>query len=151
MSKANKIYAYFRLSGVNLNPHEITTFVNIQPTQSWKTGDLDTSPRGRRMVRKFSAWKVESKLAPSGEPDLTRDVEMHVESVLEQLQPGWEALTKISSQYEALICCVVYAYSHMPAIHFNRQITRKVSELNASIDIDVYCLGGLDKEQCIDL
>jgi hypothetical protein len=95
--------------------------------------------RGKPTIRKFSVWKVKSKLAPSEELDPTRELEIHIESVFEQLQPGWQQLAQISYQYEALICCVVYAYSHVPAISFNQQIIHKASELSAGIDLDMYC------------
>ncbi|WP_071777210.1 DUF4279 domain-containing protein [Coleofasciculus chthonoplastes] len=138
-SKTNEIYAYFRLSGVDLDPDEITKIVGVKPTQTWKTGDVVVRSRGKPTIRKFSVWKVKSKLAPSEELDPTRELEIHIESVFEQLQPGWQQLAQISYQYEALICCVVYAYSHVPAISFNQQIIHKASELSAGIDLDMYC------------
>lgn len=140
MSKANEIYAYFQLSGVNLDPNEITSIVGVKPTQAWKKGDLVVRPRGKDTIRKFSAWKVKSQLSSSEALDPTRELEIYVESVFEQLQPGWQQLAQIGFQYEALICCVVYAYSHMPAIYFNQQIIQKASELSAGIDVDMYCL-----------
>ena len=138
MSKINKIYAYFRLSGVDFDPDEITAKVGIEPTQTWKTGDLVIRPKGRRVTRKFSIWEVKSKLDPLGELDPTEVLDLHVESVFEQLEPGWESLVKICPDYDALICGVIYAYTDMPAISLTKENIKKISELNAGIDIDVY-------------
>ena len=138
MDKINKIYAYFRLSGVDFDPDEITAKVGIEPTQTWKTGDLVIRPKGRRVTRKFSIWEVKSKLDPLGELDPTEVLDLHVESVFEQLEPGWESLVKICPDYDALICGVIYAYTDMPAISLTKENIKKISELNAGIDIDVY-------------
>lgn len=138
MDKINKIYAYFQLSGVALDPDEITAKVGIEPTQTWKTGDLVIRPKGRRVTRKFSIWEVKSKLDPLGELDPTEVLDLHVESVFEQLEPGWESLVKICPDYDALICGVIYAYTDMPAISLTKENIKKISELNAGIDIDVY-------------
>ncbi|HBE17942.1 MAG TPA: hypothetical protein DEG17_17565 [Cyanobacteria bacterium UBA11149] len=138
MDKINEIYAYFRLSGVDLDPDEITAKVGIEPTETWKTGDLIIRPKGRRVTRKFSLWKVKSKLDPLGELDPTEVLDLHVESVFEQLEPGWESLVKICRDYDALICGVVYVYTDMPAICLTKENIKKISELNAGIDIDVY-------------
>lgn len=138
MDKINEIYAYFRLSGVDFDPDEITAKVGIKPTETCKTGDLVIRPKGRPVTRKLSIWKVKSKLDPLGQLDPTEVLDLHVESVFEQLEPGWESLVKICPDYDALICGVIYAYTEMPAISLTKENIKKISELNAGIDIDVY-------------
>jgi hypothetical protein len=140
MAKTNEVYAYFQLSGVELDPDQITTQVGIKPTKTWKTGDVVVYPNGRTTTRtrKFSVWEVRSQLNPAAELDPTQALDLHLESVFRQLETGWESLVQVCLHYEALVCGVIYAYTDIPAIHFNKEQIKKISDLNAGIDIDVY-------------
>lgn len=137
-----KISAYFRLSGQNLEPEDITALVGVIPTNSWRTGDL-IDPRLKKR-RKYNAWIVESQLDKSAELD------EHIKAVFEKLQPGWESLVKISPQFDTFICGVIYAYSYIPAINFDKYIIQKAGELNAGIDVDLYSFLENEKGNSVD-
>ncbi|MFE1746281.1 DUF4279 domain-containing protein [Coleofasciculus sp. H7-2] len=127
-----EISAAFTLTGFDFNPEEITAKVGIIPTKIWKVGDLIHPKAGIR--RKRNGWSLESKLEKSAE------LEDHIKSVLEQIQPGWLPMVEISSRYEAEIDCVVYVRGQVPAIHFDKDIVEQAAKLNAEIDVDLYVL-----------
>ena len=131
----SKISASFTLTDFKCLPEEITSILGIMPTKTWKIGDL-ISPRGRRYYE-FNGWRLQSELQDSAE------LEEHVVSVLTKLQPSRKALIELCSQYDSEISCVIYASDRdeqVPAIHFEPSIVKKISELNAAIDVDMYLL-----------
>ncbi|HBB34111.1 MAG TPA: hypothetical protein DDZ80_31015 [Cyanobacteria bacterium UBA8803] len=127
-----KISVSFRLAGIDFNPEEITALVGIIPSKTWKIGDL-IDPRSS-IRRKCNGWSLESKL------DKSTNLDEQIKSVFEQLQPGWQSLVEICARHDALIDCAIYVYKQVPAIHFDKDIVRKATELNAEIDVDLYFL-----------
>ena len=129
----SEISASFTLTGLDFEPEEITAKVGIIPSEIWRVGDLISQ---RATIRhKHNGWSVNSKLEKSA------DLEDHVQSVLEQLQPGWLSLVELCKRYYAEIECVIYIVGDdRPAIHFDKHIMQQVAELNAEIDVDLYVL-----------
>lgn len=129
----SEIYAYFMLTGIELDPDEVTAKLSINPTESWRKGDL-INARGTRR-HKENGWSVYSKIEKSA------DLEEHINSVLEQLQAGWIPLLELCKCYAAEIACVIYyRRGSIPAIHFDRDIVAQAAKLNAEIDVDFYIL-----------
>ena len=129
----SEIYAYFMLTGMEFDPDEVTAKVSIKPTETWRKGDL-ISTRGTRR-HKQNGWSVYSKI------EKYADLEEHINSVLEQLQPGWIPLRELCKVCEAEISCVIYYRSgSVPAINFDKYIVEKIHQLNATIDVDFYVL-----------
>lgn len=129
----SEIYAYFMLTGMEFDPDEVTTKVSINPTETWRKGDL-INTRGTRR-HKENGWSVYSKIEKSA------DLEEHINSVLEQLQAGWIPLLELCKCYAAEIACVIYyRRGSVPAIHFDPDIVAQAAKLNAEIDVDFYVL-----------
>jgi Domain of unknown function (DUF4279) len=136
---ATETYAYFLLTGTDLNPEEITRKVGITPTQIFLKGDR-IHPKGSR-TRDRSGWQVKSSL------EQETDIEAHVRSVLEKLKTGWQPLIEIienAPKYEAVINCVMY-YTPEEAgsgsgFHLDRSILDQIHQLKAEIDFDLYVL-----------
>jgi hypothetical protein len=125
----SEVYAYFLLIGVDFQPDEITAQVGITPTKTWTKGDLRLP--GAVVRHQENGWMVLSKL------DRSADLEEHIKSVLEQLQPSWDILQKLCLLHSAEFACVVYSYGgDRPAIHFDREVIKQVNELNSTIDVD---------------
>jgi hypothetical protein len=135
-----EISAAFLLYNFDFDPDEITNLLKISPTKVKRIGDL-INPKGTRRYT-HNSWRIESKLQKSD------GLEEHINSIFEQLQPSWQSLASLCSQYEAEISCIIYINSEqIPAIHFSKDIIRKVHELNAEIDVDLYILLGEDNEK----
>lgn len=131
-----EIFVAFVLIGFKCEPEEITETLGIVPTQTWKVG----TPIGKRGIGRYedNGWQVKSKL------EKYADLESHIQSVLQQLEPAWESLAKISALYYTELSCHIYLYDdeQVPAIHFEQEVVRKIAELNAEIDVDIYVLPG---------
>ena len=84
--------------------------------------------------RKSNGWSLKFNL------DKSVELDEPIKSIFEKLQPSWQSLVEICKQYDPMINCAVYGYQQIPAIYFDKDIVRKVAELNAEIDVDVYYL-----------
>jgi Domain of unknown function (DUF4279) len=131
-------YAYFLLTGTDLNPEEITRKVGITPTQTFLKGDR-IHPKGSR-TRDRSGWQVRSSL------EQETDIEAHVRSVLEKLKTGWQPLIETieNARHEAFINCVMYYTPEETGsgagFHLDRSILDQIHQLGAEIDFDLYVL-----------
>jgi hypothetical protein len=127
----SELSASFMLLGQEFDPAQVTAWVGLTPSRTWRIGDLVQPPAILRHKR--NGWVLDSTLPASA------DLEEHVKSVLERLQPSWAVLVELALQYDTVISCVVYSYGgDRPAMHFDKDIVKRAAELNAAIDIDLY-------------
>lgn len=125
--------ASLTLTGLDLDPEQITRRTSISPSKTWRLGEKVDD---RSVLRyQHNGWRLTSGLPKQ------RDLEEHVESVLTQIRSSWSVLTQLGATYDAEMACVVYSYGgDRPPIHLSKGVLRRVSELNADIDIDLYVL-----------
>ena len=124
-----EIFVYFMLTGKDFNPEAITDKLGIAPTKTFRAGELiqaKASPRWQQ-----NGWLLESSLHKSAE------LEEHIKSICEKLQPGWNTLRELGQVCEAVFDCAVYVYEYVPALCLEKNIVKKVAELNARIVLDV--------------
>jgi len=129
-----EIRVWFTLTGLDLDPNEITTATNLEPSKAWRKGDL-IDPRRPARRHKEGGWSI-----ASGCED-TVDIESQIKALLKRLCPARQALVSLGKRYDAEVECVMYIYGgERPAEHFDRDAVRQMAELNASIDVDLYIL-----------
>ena len=127
----SEVYAGFELFGTELNPDEVTGLVGITPSRAWRIGDPQRPPIPG--VHKNSGWILKSDLP------LSAYLDDHVMWVLERLRPSWSEFARLGAQYEAIISCVVKSYGgDRPPITFEPEVVKRVAELNAALDVDLY-------------
>jgi Domain of unknown function (DUF4279) len=131
-----QIISSFLLSHFQEEPEEITNLLQITPSQTWKTGDL-IHPKSR-LLRDHNGWEMK--------PDLNKEdkeLESQLLSLIERLNRSWGKLVELTSNdyYCAEISIVINVYGNdVPAINFSPEVIKKIAEINASIDIDLYVL-----------
>lgn len=123
--------AAFTLCGRDLDPDRVTEITGIQPSKTWRTGELINS---RATVRyEENGWTLSSSVPG--------DLDQEITEVLDHLRPAWSEFVALGSRYYAEISCVVYSYGgDRPPIHFDRGVVGSAAELNAAIDVDLYIL-----------
>ena len=131
MSEPNEIYAYFTVTGDDLDPAEITTAVGFSPTDSWKKGDLN--PRNGR-ERKFGRWSLYSRLARSEE------FEAHIADVLAQLDQNPDGFKEVSDAYNGCMQLVGYFHSYYPGLYFTSETVQGLAKYKLGVDHDFYYL-----------
>ncbi|MDX2230510.1 MAG: DUF4279 domain-containing protein [Leptolyngbyaceae cyanobacterium bins.349] len=134
---ASECYASFVLTGLDLNPDEITAKTGVIPTKTWRVGDL-ISPQATIRYQ-HNGWRLSSqrKFVDFEDAD---DLADHVRAVLEQLHVSWQTFVEVGAQFDSEVCCIIYTGGERPAIHFDRAILNQLSELNAELDVDLYVL-----------
>ena len=111
-------------------PEQITKIVGIPCDKSWRIGDK----RGKSILtHKKNAWALCSNLSNSD------SIQEQVEKLLERLSPYKNKIKKISENDNVQFSCIIHT-STSPALHFSMAIMRKICQLGASLDIDLYLI-----------
>jgi len=144
MPRKNEFSAALTVLEFDCEPEELTYLVGVQPSKSWKKGDLinpfkDPSIKTSIKIERrheFNGWSVSSKI------DSSFELSKHIESVFNQLQDNWTNLVTVCSHYYVELQCVVYIReeNNVPAIFFEKDVIHKLSELSGEIDVDMYVL-----------
>jgi len=127
----NRILVHFTLTGTGFEPDEVTTATGLSPDKVWRVGDVIG---GSRRTYEHNGWRL-----ASGTGD-TLDVGEQLEALLGRLEPARSGLERFMTTEHAEIGCVVYAHESVPEMHFSREALRRVADLGAGIDVDLYCL-----------
>lgn len=127
----SKIQVYFALKG-DFDPDTVTQVVNIIPTKVHRKGEQHSQFKIKH-PRSKSSWCVYSDVGED------QDLETHVDNVLKKLEGSWQSLVSMSAQHEAWLNCVVHSYGgDNPSIGLDREVLKKLAELNAAFDVDLY-------------
>lgn len=123
----------FLLSG-DISPEEITNFLGVSPTQSWHKGDL---VKGTTMIRKFNGWL----LSFMEEVD-SNELDDHIRPILSILLPKKDVIADLIDKYklDAEISCTIYLVDETPVGYLSPEIVTGMSDLQASLDIDIILL-----------
>ncbi len=123
--------AAFTLAAVDLDPGHVTAVTGVQPSKTWRTGDLIDPRTPLRYTH--NGWRVDSKISA--------DLDEQIRDVYSRLQPAWAQFEELGERYYAEISCVLYIYGGArPPMHFDREIVERAAQLHAAIDIDLYVL-----------
>ncbi len=136
MSRPNEQYAYFAVTG-SFDPEEITSRAGVDPSDSWRTGDLH--PR-TRLECKFSRWSLHSRL-PRTEP-----LESHIKDVLDRLDQNPEGFASLSRDHGGCMQLVGYFHEGYPGLHFDADLTVRLGKYGLSVDFDFYYLWSDQRE-----
>ena len=130
--KTSKIVVSFRIMEFTCSHGEITKALGIQPTMTWSPGD---KVRNTRLVHKEKGWSIDINLEDAA------DWHEQVERLLSEVHPFHQDLVRICGDYYAELACIFYlASDERPEIHFTPQQLRKLADLHAHIDVDLYLL-----------
>ena len=112
-----------------LNPHEITELLGIQPTSSWKKGEI------------FSKWPVQAQIngweLESGLPR-TADVDGHLNALKEKIGQATNKVVKLAQQWNAYINYVHYVKGYGSAVVLDKKWIKWSGDLGFGIVVDTY-------------
>jgi hypothetical protein len=121
--------AYFRLTGFEQSPEEISKLIGLEPSRSWATGSERSNSK---IPYDTSAWILESRLSESA------SLEYHLEDLLNQLEPFAGRIVALPSPHASWIEMVGYFDERYPGLSLDTKLLRRVSALGASLDFDFY-------------
>src|SRR6266508_874114 len=118
------------LRGPTLDPDEVTNRLGMRPSRARAPGIL--SPVTGRPYPD-GAWIVESDQPPWAPLDA------HVAAVLSRVAGLWHELKGLAAEHSAGLSCVVHSFGgDTPTIGFDPVDVRRLAELGAWIDVDLY-------------
>lgn len=122
------ISAAIDVTGFACDPASITRLLDREPSQTWREGD--PLPRSTSKRRK-SGWRLAA-------PSLgLMDLEPYASWLLDQL-PQRIDLSSVTGDYSITLWFTVHVGDDAPAAHFSANTIRRLAELGASVDIDLY-------------
>jgi hypothetical protein len=126
-------YAYLKIRDFDCDYSEITKIMGIEATEAYNKGSYH--PKAPQAKRKTSLWALYS-LKPRTEIFL----DVHIESVLEQIEPRKEAIQVLAASYYVGIQCVGYYTNANPGFHLSNLITKRIAVLGLWVDFDLVLL-----------
>ncbi len=125
---ADEIIVRLKITSVHITPEEITEKLGISCDNSWRLGDK----RKKTIIEeKENGWVLDSGLSRSA------SLENHIDVLLKRLSPHAVTIRLLSQKSKVELSCVCYAATP-PALNFSSGIIKRLDELGASLDIDLY-------------
>ena len=109
----------------------MTKKIGLEPTTSWKKGDLHPKTR---LERKLNRWMLYTRLSKN------EDLENHIKDVLGQLDSRKDTVVSVCAEFNAYIQLVGYFYLYYPGFHLDREDTARLGAYRLSLDCDFYYL-----------
>jgi hypothetical protein len=122
--------ACFRVLGFACSHDELSGALGVQPTRTWKHGDLVTSRSTRR--QKASGWEVASGLSQHATPH------QHASRLLDRLAPAADSLRQMRVEASVLSIVIEVHGGDRPPIGLSRENVARLAALGAQLDIDLY-------------
>ncbi|AJD89733.1 hypothetical protein JMA_04160 [Jeotgalibacillus malaysiensis] len=128
-----KTMIYFEIAATQMDPDVITEKLNIQPSESYRNGDLIEDSFYR--YRQRSVWRISSGY----QEDLFLDESF--KKVIDPLRMKTAVINDIRKEFSAT--CHLIVVSEMfngqaPALGFFADIIRFAADIHADIELDLY-------------
>lgn len=130
---------YFRATSENFSSEELKSFTFLSPTKFWNKGDLWDNGKSRYT---FSNFTIE----PNPEPDEFEDKLKKLLTILEQDKSGIKRLVEEADGYIQVATDFHNANGMLGGFNLDKETIKRMSDLNLSIDFDLYVNGNSFKE-----
>jgi hypothetical protein len=132
-------------------PSIITDITGIKATNIFLKGSQCYTPNQKKVipgrVHEFNIWEFNSEIIYGND---TIFINHAVESVVKMLDTKEKEFKEIFKIYtKSNLRCYAYFYEVNPYFNFTKEIIFKLASYNLSIDFDIYCLAGEEKESDI--
>jgi hypothetical protein len=126
------VFACLVLRGKDLVPQEVIDAIRIQPTKSFKRGDIRTGTR----KWPHGYWELSSK-----ENVQSSDLSMHLEWLAEQLEPIKTQIIRIINQegVDAEVSCFWILPTSHENLSLSSELMMRIASWGLKFSIDIYC------------
>jgi hypothetical protein len=129
-SENERCYVSFVISGLELEPDEVSRLLGIKPDHSHRKGDVKKSSRSdNTLIRKKGNWSLRSKLSDY-EP-----LEMHLDALMDRLKGKEAAIKALAEENEIRFGCDLY---ETIGVELPAHMLRRIADFNASLGITIY-------------
>ena len=128
----NQIRAYFVFWSKSCDPAEVTSRTGLQPTRTWRIGDVRQAATGRR--HEDNGWRLHGTCS-------SRDaIEPHVVALLNAVERTAVDWQEVCADGQRQISIVIYAHEYIPELHLSAEVLLRIARIGASLDVDLYDL-----------
>ena len=130
MMNKTKVRVEFMITGLILDPDELTKLLKIKPSRTWRIGDVISNTT--------SKWKYNCWALLSIEKDI--DIEIQIIYLLDLLNPKNQLINSLCQKYnlECTFACGIDVYKKFyPPLHLTADTIYRMSLIGAEIDIDI--------------
>ena len=127
------ISIYFKANSEELNEKDLSNFTNLKITKSWNKGDK----QGKNGIYKFSCVIIEPNQKPN-------DFYSKIAELIDELKRDKIGIQKLIEKANGYIQVVMEFHNGNGMIggpNLNEKIIKSLSDLNLSIDFDLYISG----------
>ncbi|EIJ41059.1 hypothetical protein BegalDRAFT_0135 [Beggiatoa alba B18LD] len=129
----NEIVIGLTITDFNELPSEITKILGVQPSKTWCKGDLIS--KSGIIRHKQNGWKLCSSLSKS------QSFKEHEKDLLDKILLFKDKFKNLPSECNVEFSCYVDIYNEdIPELSLEKDTVKVLSEINASVDIDIYFL-----------
>lgn len=140
MGKSNS-FVYFALTGDKLEPHVITKELGIEPTESWKKGDIGKY----NPSLKYSCWKLSTD---KGKEYI--DIDKLVGEIVDKLKDKIQIINELKDKYqldsvlEIVIDIDTNPDQPTPALGHDLHTIDFLYQTRTKTDVDIYRFNSLE-------
>ncbi len=126
------LFATFILKGKGLNPHEVTDYLGINPSKSFKRGEWRNETE--RWTRNF--WSLSSQDEVQSD-----DLSIHIEWILNQFEPVKNQLKNILNRngVDSEISCFWIFQTDHEGLELSSKLISRIAFLGVKLNFDIYC------------
>lgn len=132
----NSYYVYLSIEGFEGSHEEITNLLGLEPSKIWQVGQKLFSPNGKyiRTIEK-NLWEYKIAELGGSSSDLLEKY------VFEVVKPRVDKINRIAKDSQVMLTLVeFYQTSFNPGYLVSREVINLLSEINCSLQFDIYCL-----------
>jgi hypothetical protein len=135
------VMAYFSIFGDDFPLDKVTQILNIEPTRSYKKGEVIVRPKNDNVIittinyRKETAWKLSTGYQES------TDINDQLYLLLDTLENKVSELIRIKDEYKVsftIMIVINIENNEKPAMYLEQRFISFVHTINAGVDFDLY-------------
>ena len=119
------------------DPSEVTRIINLEPTFTWRTGDLISKTGKGTAKHKENGWEW---CLPPLEGAEGVDFSVLFDRFVAEIAPIQERFKLLPSNHYVQLSCCAYIKEQAPAFVLDSSILQLLASINATVDFDIYCL-----------
>lgn len=130
-----KVMAYFSAFGDNFPLEEVTNGLDVEPTETYKKGDVIKTFATKILRRKETSWTLSTGYQES--LDINKQLDVILKSLKEKTKELLQLKKKYDLQFQFMIVIEI-ENNDKPAMYLQKNIIDFSSSIDAEIQFDLY-------------
>lgn len=130
-----KVMAYFSAFGDNFPLEEVTNGLDVEPTETYKKGDVIKTFATKILRRKETSWTLSTGYQES--LDINEQLDVILKSLKEKTKELLQLKKKYDLQFQFMIVIEI-ENNDKPAMYLQKNIIDFSSSIDAEIQFDLY-------------